>query len=73
MSFTYRSSNWVSVTDWKSRTLTFAYTGPHLTSVTDGTRTVNYGYTGADLTSFTDADGNVFTYQSNTTTKSLRR
>src|SRR5271157_3446947 len=55
---TYTTSNWVqTVTDWKNRVLTFSYTGPNLTLVSDGARSVSYGYTGGELTSFTDAEG----------------
>ena len=63
LNLTYNASNWVhTVTDWKNRTLTFTYTGPNLTSVSDGTRSVSYGYTGGDLTSFTDAEGKTSRY-----------
>ena len=56
-----------TVTDWKSRALTFNYTGSQLTSVSDGTRSVGYGYSTTynsqgDLTSFTDAEGKTSTY-----------
>jgi YD repeat-containing protein len=50
------------VTDWKGRTLTFAYTGNQLTSVADSAgRSISYGYSTAynpqgDLTSFTDPE-----------------
>ena len=63
LSLTYNASNWVhTVVDWKGRTLTFTYTGPNLTSVSDGTRSISYGYTGGNLTSFTDAEGKTSSY-----------
>ena len=70
LNLTYNASNWVnSVSDWKSRTLNFYYTGTpsQLTSVSDGTRTVYYNYSTTynpqgDLTSFTDAEGKTSTY-----------
>lgn len=58
-----------TVTDWKSRTLTFNYTSspPRLASVTDSTgRTVSYGYTTnagqLDLTSVTDPENKTSTF-----------
>jgi RHS repeat-associated protein len=74
LNLTYNASNWVStIKDWKSRTLTFTYSGTpsRLASVSDGTRTVSYGYSTAyspqgDLVSFTDPEGKTSTYQYNT-------
>jgi len=59
------------ITDWKSRTLTFNYSGTpqRLASVSDSTsRSVSYGYTAntydgnLDLTSVTDPEGKISTF-----------
>ncbi len=50
------------VSDGLGRTLTLAYAGDRLTSVTDGRRTVRFGYTGGVLTTVTDAATNTTTY-----------
>ena len=71
LNLAYNSSNLVqTVTDWKSRTFTFNYTGGQMTSVSDNStpsRSVSYGYSTAynsqgDLTSFTDTEGKTSTY-----------
>ena len=62
------ASNLVAtVTDWKSRTLTFSYNSGQLTNVSDGTRSVQFGYSTAysaqgDLVSVTDPEGKICTY-----------
>ena len=57
-----------TVTDWKTRSLTFNYTGGQLTSLGDSlSRSVSYGYTNtsgnqADLASVTDPEHQTSTY-----------
>jgi RHS repeat-associated protein len=69
---TYNTGKLDTVTDPAGRTLTFGWTGSHITSVTDAnvggnTRTVAYGYDGnGDLEDVTDVNGGDthFTYSS---------
>jgi RHS repeat-associated protein len=70
LSLTYTSGQLTQASDWKGRTLTFAYSGTpsRLTSVTDSSgRSVSYGYTTSadgnlDLTLATDPEGKTSTY-----------
>jgi len=70
LSLTYTSTNLTKATDWKSRTLTFTYSGTpsRLASVADNSgRSVSYGYTTSadgnlDLTSVTDPEGKISTF-----------
>ncbi|WP_026792550.1 RHS repeat-associated core domain-containing protein [Pleomorphomonas oryzae] len=65
LSFTYNTSNQLTTVSnaASGRTLTFAYTGNHITSVSDGNgRSVSYGYTGNNLTSLTDPLSQTYTY-----------
>jgi YD repeat-containing protein len=70
LSLTYTSGKLTKATDWKSRTLTFTYSGTpsRLASVADNSgRTVTYGYTTSadgnlDLTSVTDPEGKTSTF-----------
>ncbi len=71
LTVTYNASNWVdTVTDWKSRSLTFHYSPQRLTNISDSTgRSISYGYSTnaqADLISFTDAENKTWTYQYDT-------
>lgn len=50
------------VTNSVGRSLTFAYTGGTISSVSDGLRTVKYGYNGGNLVSYTNAADAVSTY-----------
>jgi YD repeat-containing protein len=51
------------VTNSVGRSLTFAYTGGAISSVSDGLRTVKYGYSGGNLVSYTNASNAVSTYE----------
>ena len=72
LNLTYTSSLLSQVSDWKSRTLTFTYSGTpsHLDKITDNsspTRSVSFGYLAntdgnPDLVSVTDPEGKTSTY-----------
>jgi RHS repeat-associated protein len=69
LTLAYNSSNWVqTVTDWKNRSLTFNYSGPHLVSVSDSAgRSIYYGYNASgDLIAFTDPESKTWTYSYDT-------
>jgi hypothetical protein len=52
-----------------SRTLSFSYSGNHITTVTDSaSRSVSYSYSGNELHSFTNLDSNSVTYSYHTST-----